>query len=148
MDDLTRRLEKRQRAKVAPRVSMVGDQAANATQILPVPLVPQEQQNLSHPIADSVSNIQLLPEDDYKNFELAQATLRIEKHISERMKQYCQGNGGDTKISREALIEAMFLQLEADSGFERSVIEAAQKRSELRKRAGNFKRGKSISERA
>lgn len=144
-NDLAQRLEKRQRTKVPPRTAIVGDQVANAVQVAPDT---RESPSSHSDSPESVDNAPLLPEEDFKNFELEQATLRIEKNISRRMREFCQDNRAETKISREALIEAMFLQVESDSALKQTVIDSAISRSELRKRAGNFKRGKSISERA
>ncbi|KAI9130189.1 hypothetical protein [Acaryochloris sp. CCMEE 5410] len=140
MSDLAERLNNRQRTKVSRRTAIVPDQVASEsiTEDNPVSLTVVES-----PVD---TDDDLLPEDDYRNFELSQATLRIEKNIAERLSNFCKNS--DPKLSREALIEAMFLQVENDADLRDVVLALAVDRSELRKRAGNYKRGKSISDRA
>lgn len=144
MSDLAEQLKRRQRSKVSRRTAIVTEQIAPDQQ-------PSGDSSVPLSVVDSLveTDKNLLPEDDYRNFELAQATLRIEKNIAGRLMEFChQGHQGHTKISREALIEAMFLQVENDPELREVVLDLATDRSELRKRAGNFKRGKSISDRA
>ena len=140
MSDLAEQLKRRQRTKVSRRTAIVPDQVASESNTEDNPV------NLTVVEAPVDTDDDLLPEDDYRNFELSQATLRIEKNIAGRFLDFCKNS--DPKLSREALIEAMFLQVENDADLRDIVLALAVDRSELRKRAGNYKRGKSISDRA
>lgn len=140
MSDLTEQLKNRQRNKVQRRTAIVANQVVSEQDTDSKPV------NLAVVESPEESNEDLIPEDDYRNFELSQATLRIERNIASRLSELCKSS--DTKLSREALIEAMFLQVENDPELREVVLALANDRSELRKRAGNYKRGKSISDRA
>lgn len=72
-----------------------------------------------------------------------QSTLRLEAEVSDRLMEVCQANG----ISREVLIEALFLHYEADEQAWSAILAEAKKRGEHRMQVANMKRAKSMMQR-
>lgn len=62
--------------------------------------------------------------------------LRLGEDIDEQIQAYCRQH----EISHDVLIEALFLQIESNTGFENKVLEEANFRHRLRKRAGQIRR--------
>ena len=62
--------------------------------------------------------------------------LRLGEDIDERIQAYCRQH----EISHDVLIEALFLQLESNAGLETEVLNEANIRHRLRKRAGQIRR--------
>lgn len=71
-----------------------------------------------------------------------QSTMRLEAEISDRLQAVCRSNG----LSREVLIEALFLHCEADANAWQSVIATAKKRAEHRQHIANLRRAQSMME--
>jgi hypothetical protein len=65
-----------------------------------------------------------------------QTTMRLEVQISDRLHDLCRSHG----ISREVLIESMFLKCEGDSELMKSVVSDAVQRNQQRVNAANRKR--------
>ncbi len=75
--------------------------------------------------------------------ETKQSTLRLEVGLSERLSEVCQANG----ISREVLIEALFLHYEGEPQAWPSILAEAKRRGEYRTQVANFKRAQSMMQR-
>jgi len=71
-----------------------------------------------------------------------QTTMRLEAEISDRLQEACRVNG----LSREVLIEALFLQCEANLQSWQSVIAEAKQRAERRQNIANLRRAQSMME--
>ena len=149
LSELEERIKKRQRAKVKSRGSVVenlmggeskSEELLTQTSETPTPT----EINPSTISSKTTKKVR----EDYKNFSLSQATLRFEQDIAERLQKICINQKGSGKISREALIEAMFLDLEADPERLQRVLEIAKERTALRKRAANWRRGKTMTRNA
>jgi predicted DNA-binding protein len=71
-----------------------------------------------------------------------QTTMRLDAGVSDRLHILCQRHG----ISREVLIEAMFLHCEQENSVLEAVLSTAQERNEQRLSAANRKRAKTMIE--
>lgn len=76
------------------------------------------------------------------NLETKQSTIRLEKSLATRLNQECQNQ----EISREVLIEALFVYYEQNSSVQRKILLAAQKRQQQRTEVANYRRAKSMME--
>ena len=74
------------------------------------------------------------------NLETKQSTFRLEKSLAARLNQECQNQ----EISREVLIEALFVHYEQNSSVQRKILLAAQKRQQQRTAVANYRRAKSM----
>ena len=72
--------------------------------------------------------------------ETKQSTFRLEKSLAARLNQECQHQG----ISREVLIEALFVHYEQNSSMQRKIWKEAQKRQQQRTEIANYRRAKSM----
>jgi predicted DNA-binding protein len=72
-----------------------------------------------------------------------QSTMRLEKHLSERLQKLSRDQG----VCREALIEAMFEFIEANPNVRAEVLNVAQGKNEQRQAIANYKRAQSMMER-
>lgn len=145
MSELEDRINKRKRQKVQARGSVLENLVPNKE------LVEEVSSSVgSEPIYTENASLERGEEEQltYQNFELAQATLRLEKNIAQRLQALCISADANLKVSREAFIEAMFIDLEANPEHLLSVIEMAKERTRLRKRVANWKRGRSIARNA
>ena len=77
------------------------------------------------------------------NFATKQTTIRLEKQILQRISQVCQ----EKQISREVLLEALFVNFENQQSVQLKVIKEARKRDERRKEIANQRRAKSMIKR-
>ena len=75
--------------------------------------------------------------------ETKQSTIRLERELSQRLSEICKTNG----ISREVLIEALFLHFEKESQVQQTILTEAKKRAESRMQLANFRRAKSMMKR-
>ncbi|MEM6613634.1 MAG: hypothetical protein AAF652_15525 [Cyanobacteria bacterium P01_C01_bin.72] len=90
----------------------------------------------------------LLPNQNEQNageidFATKQTTIRLEKQILQRICQVCQ----ESEISREVLLEALFVNFENQQSVQPKVIKEARKRDERRKEIANQRRAKSMIKR-
>ena len=69
-----------------------------------------------------------------------QSTIRLEAETSDRLQEACRLNG----LSREVLIEALFLYCEADTSVWQAVVSEAKKRAEHRQQIANLRRAHSM----
>ena len=72
-----------------------------------------------------------------------QTTIRLEKPILQRISQVCQ----ESQISREVLLEALFVNFENHKSIRAKIIKEARKRDERRKKIANQRRAKSMIQR-
>lgn len=72
-----------------------------------------------------------------------QSTMRLERDLSDRLQALCRNN----KVCREALIEAMFEYIEADSTVQDQVLSNAKTKNEHRQKIANHKRAQSMMKR-
>jgi hypothetical protein len=71
-----------------------------------------------------------------------QTTMRLEVQISDRLHDLCRSHG----VSREVLIESMFLKCEGDSELMQSVVSDAVRRNQQRVNVANRKRVQTMME--
>ena len=74
--------------------------------------------------------------------ETKQSTFRLEKSLATRLNQECQ----EQEISREVLIEALFVHYEQNKLVQREILQEAQKRHQQRTEVANYRRAKSMME--
>lgn len=139
MSDALERLRNRQRPEVPARDTALISRDAD------VPV--QSIQNTSsvdtstsrYPEPKNSSN-----QDSQNSRELKtkQSTMRLEAEVSDRLQEACRVNG----LSREVLIEALFLYCEADSEAWQAVIDEAKQRAEHRQQIANLRRAQSMME--
>ena len=72
-----------------------------------------------------------------------QSTMRLEAGISDRLQAACRVDG----LSREVLIEALFLHCESDLQAWQMVITEAKRRADHRQQIANLRRAQSMMER-
>ena len=77
------------------------------------------------------------------DFATKQTTIRLEKQILQRISQVCQ----ESEISREVLLEALFVNFENHKSIRPKIIKEARKRDERRKEIANQRRAKSMIKR-
>lgn len=77
------------------------------------------------------------------DFATKQTTIRLEKQILHKISQVCQ----ESEISREVLLEALFVNFENNKSVRSKIIKEAQKRDERRKEIANQRRAKSMIQR-
>ncbi|MEO1669902.1 MAG: hypothetical protein AAFR77_03805 [Cyanobacteria bacterium J06631_2] len=95
----------------------------------------------------STSSSQLLNQDKQNTVEVEfatkQTTIRLEKQILQRISQVCQ----ESEISREVLLESLFVNFENNEANRAKIIKQARKRDERRKEIANQRRAKSMIKR-
>jgi hypothetical protein len=79
----------------------------------------------------------------WANMETKQSTVRLEKNLTQRINQLCQSE----EISREVLLESLFLYFEAHNSVQNKVLTEARKRDQKRQKIANYRRAKSMIER-
>lgn len=88
------------------------------------------------------SKVQDIQGADVGELKTKQTTMRLEEGISDRLQEMCRRQG----LSREVLIEAMFLQCEADPKLLDEVLAAALVRNQERLEVANRKRAQTMME--
>jgi hypothetical protein len=113
------------------------------------PIVPTRDTSLeSPPAAEQVSQDISIPRNlEFKksegiDFKTKQTTMRLEQSVSDRIQNLCQQRG----ISREVLIEALFLHCEGDRQALEAVLKDAVARHEHRMQVANKKRAQTMIE--
>ena len=87
---------------------------------------------------------QILPQNAGEfDLKTKQTTIRLEKQILQRISQVCQ----EKQISREVLLEALFINFENHKSIRPKIVEEARKRDERRKKIANQRRAKSMIQR-
>lgn len=77
------------------------------------------------------------------NLKTKQSTIRLEQELSQKISQKCQSE----EISREVLIEALFVYFENHKSIQSKVLTEARKRDKRRQKIANYRRAKSMFER-
>ena len=72
-----------------------------------------------------------------------QTTIRLEQELSQKISQQCQS----AEISREVLIEALFVYFENHKSIQSKVLQEARQRDKQRQKIANYRRAKSMIER-
>ena len=72
-----------------------------------------------------------------------QSTIRLEQELSQKISHKCQSE----EISREVLIEALFVYFENHKSIQSKVLAEARKRDKQRQKIANYRRAKSMIER-
>jgi hypothetical protein len=72
-----------------------------------------------------------------------QSTVRLEQKLSQRLSQFCL----QEEVSREVLIEALFVYFENHKSMQPKVLQEARKRDQQRQKIANYRRAKSMIER-
>ena len=136
--NLEERIKKRQRPKVKSRGSVVDN-------LLSSEVSSEEQTVVKEETKESSASTTT---EEYQKFKLSQATLRFEENVAKRLQTLCKKGMGNGKISKEAFIEAMFLYVEKTPEKLSEVLQIAEERTALRKRAANWKRGQTMAKNA
>jgi hypothetical protein len=132
MDSIADTIKNRKRGKVPPRSTPV--ERMSETEELIQPVDQEEPQQTTANGGEAIPTI-----------ELAQATLRLEKSVAERLQSFCDyPPPGKTKLSRESLIEALFIVLEQQPEYRSMVVDLAQQRTKQRKKSAKYKRAQSM----
>jgi hypothetical protein len=149
-NDALERLKRRQRPSVperdislaAPRseVSLDTSVSRYLDSMSPDILEPRTLEAKSPDILDSGNLENKSPES--ADIKTKQTTMRLDVGVSDRIQSLCKRHG----ISREVLIEAMFLHCEQENSALESVLSTAQRRNEQRLSAANRKRAQTMIE--
>lgn len=131
MTDALERLRNRQRPEVPVRDASLISRDTDTQ-------VPDTQE----PLSIDTSTPRNLELKSLKELKTKQSTMRLDTEISDRIQEACRVNG----LSREVLIEALFLHYEANSEVWQKVINEAKKRAEYRQQIANLRRAKSMME--
>lgn len=135
MSDALERLRNRQRPEVPMRDAtlQIPDAQSNATQNSR--LVDTSTSRYLETSDSTLSDGK--PVEDLKT---KQSTMRLAADVSDRLQSACRENG----LSREVLIEALFLHCEADPQVWQSVVAEAKKRADYRQQVANVRRAQSM----
>ncbi|NCR42320.1 MAG: hypothetical protein GPJ21_22390 [Microcystis aeruginosa W13-11] len=159
MSNALDRLVNKKKPTVPPRLDVVEE-------ILPIPSEPKEEiaqltqdviKNLSQDSKTSLSQdsktslsqdintetslvSELRQEED---FETVRSSIRLEQAIDDSLRQLCH----DERITKETLLEAAYLYLEAHPTELEEVVQTARQRLQRRKTIADYKRAKTMQER-
>ena len=159
MSNALDRLVNKKKPTVPPRLDVVEE-------ILPIPSEPKEEiaqltqdaiKNLSQDNKTSLSqdNKTSLSQDintktslvselrQEEDFETVRNTIRLEQAIDDSLRQLCH----DERITKETLLEAAYLYLEAHPTELEEVVQTARQRLQRRKTIADYKRAKTMQER-
>lgn len=154
-NDSLERLRNRNRASVPPRTESLetsSDQKSELSSNQNPHITNQEQDSSVSSISDvEPSNIQAIEANAsqdtkisrYQELKTKASTLRLEESIASELTLFCKREG----ISREVLVEAMFLYCQKDPSVWESVLKEAHARHEQRQYISNRKRAQSMMER-
>lgn len=138
-NDALERLKKRIKPRVESREAALSP--PKTAQGLPEspPLVVKESGRVETERAKARES-QKTSQEQELTLETKQSTFRLEKSLAARLNQECQHQG----ISREVLIEALFVHYEQNSSVQRKIWKEAQKRQQQRTEIANYRRAKSM----
>jgi hypothetical protein len=152
MSNALDRLVNKKKPTVPPRIDVVEE-------ILPIPSEPKEEiaqltqdaiKNLSQDSKTSLSQdsnaetslmVSELRQGD--DFETVRNTIRLDRVIDDSLRQLCH----DERITKETLLEAAYLYLEAHPTELKQVVRTARQRLQRRKAIADYKRAKTMQER-
>ncbi|GAL91645.1 MAG: hypothetical protein DWQ51_15450 [Microcystis wesenbergii TW10] len=144
MSNALDRLVNKKKPSVPPRIDVVEE-------ILPIPSQPKEEiaeltqdaiKNLSQDSKTSLSQ-DTNTETDLDDFETVRNTIRLDRAIDDSLRQLCQ----DERITKETLLEAAYLYLDAHPTELEEVVRTARQRLQRRKEIADYKRAKTMQER-
>ena len=130
MSNALDRLVNKKKPSVPPRIDVVEE-------ILPIPSQPKEEiaeltqdaiKNLSQDSKTSLSQ-DTNTETDLDDFETVRNTIRLDRAIDDSLRQLCQ----DERITKETLLEAAYLYLDAHPTELEEVVRTARQRLQRRK---------------
>ena len=152
MSNALDRLVNKKKPTVPPRIDVVEE-------ILPIPSEPKEEiaqltqypiKNLSQDSKTSLSQdnnaetslvvSELRRGDD---LETVRNTIRLDRAIDDSLRQLCH----DERITKETLLEAAYLYLDAHPTELEEVVRTARQRLQQRKTIADYKRAKTMQER-
>ncbi|MFM7904134.1 MAG: hypothetical protein ACKPA9_02860 [Microcystis sp.] len=152
MNNALDRLVNKKKPTVPPRIDVVEE-------ILPIPSEPKEEiaqltqypiKNLSQDSKTSLSQdnntetslvvSELRRGDD---LETVRNTIRLDRAIDDSLRQLCH----DERITKETLLEAAYLYLDAHPTELEEVVQTARQRLQQRKAIADYKRAKTMQER-
>ena len=152
MNNALDRLVNKKKPTVTPRIDVVEE-------ILPIPSEPKEEiakltqytiKNLSQDSKTSLSQdnntetslvvSELRRGDD---LETVRNTIRLDRAIDDSLRQLCH----DERITKETLLEAAYLYLDAHPTELEEVVQTARQRLQQRKAIADYKRAKTMQER-
>ena len=152
MNNALDRLVNKKKPTVPPRIDVVEE-------ILPIPSEPKEEiaqltqypiKNLSQDSKTSLSQdnnaetslvVSELRQGD--DLETVRNTIRLDRAIDDSLRQLCH----DERITKETLLEAAYLYLEAHPTELEEVVRTARQRLQQRKMIADYKRAKTMQER-
>jgi len=159
MSNALDRLVNKKKPTVPPRLDVVEE-------ILPIPSEPKEEiaqltqdaiktlsqdsktslsqdskTSLSQDINTKTSLVSELRQEE--DFETVRNTIRLEQAIDDSLRQLCH----DERITKETLLEAAYLYLEAHPTELEEVVQTARQRLQRRKTIADYKRAKTMQER-
>ncbi|MFM7277602.1 MAG: hypothetical protein ACKO1I_08050 [Microcystis aeruginosa] len=160
MNNALDRLVNKKKPTVPPRIDVVEE-------ILPIPSEPKEEiaqltqypiKNLSQDSKTSLSqdNKTSLSQDNNTetslvvselrrgdDLETVRNTIRLDRAIDDSLRQLCH----DERITKETLLEAAYLYLDAHPTELEEVVQTARQRLQQRKAIADYKRAKTMQER-
>jgi hypothetical protein len=144
MSNALDRLINKKKPTVPPRIDVVGE----------VPQIPTGQkEKIAELSQDAINNLSQdgktslsqdvnaeIPLDD---FETVRNTIRLDRAIDDSLRQLCH----DERITKETLLEAAYLYLDAHPTELEEVVQTARQRLQQRKAIADYKRAKTMQER-
>jgi hypothetical protein len=143
MSNALDRLISKKKPTVPPRVDVVGEVQIPSEQKGEIAELTQDAiNNLSQDSKTSLSqdvNAEI-PLDD---FQTVRNTIRLDRAIDDSLRQLCH----DERITKETLLEAAYLYLDAHPTELEEVVQTARQRLQQRKAIADYKRAKTMQER-
>lgn len=144
MSNALDRLINKKKPTVPPRIDVVGE----------VPQIPTGQKGeiaeLTQDVMDNLSQDSktFLSQDtnaetSLDDFETVRNTIRLDRAIDDSLRQLCH----DERITKETLLEAAYLYLDAHPTELEEVVQTARQRLQQRKAIADYKRAKTMQER-
>jgi hypothetical protein len=144
MSNALDRLINKKKPTVPPRIDVVGE----------VPQIPTGQkEEIAELSQDAINNLSQdgktslsqdvnaeIPLDD---FQTVRNTIRLDRAIDDSLRQLCH----DERITKETLLEAAYLYLDAHPTELEEVVQTARQRLQQRKAIADYKRAKTMQER-
>jgi len=137
MSDALERLRNRQRPEVPIRDATLAPSEADTSTPTPQNSINTDTSTSRYQEAE---NFRLQGSKVVEDLKIKQSTMRLEAEISDRLQEACRVNG----LSREVLIESLFLQCESDLQVWQAVINEAKRRAEHRQQIANLRRAHSM----
>jgi hypothetical protein len=131
--DALNRIRQKKRPAVPPR-----NETAESSSSQDTPITSNQDTNTTRSLDTKTSRYQ-----ESKALKTKASTLRLEQSIATELTLLCKQQG----ISREVLVEAMFLYCENHPGVLESVLEQAQARHLQRQEISNRKRAETMMKR-